>query len=502
MDENVNASNASSDKKESQKYIRTFSSDIDILKKGGTPDLTPFTVTKEQSVAVVQEQGKTDALAADGKQEFPTFRGLPEAVKASFDERTKEVGAAKPEGHPEEYVRTFSGDMKTLKKGGVPDLSLFRKATVIPENIVVNRSAGAPMASSGTIPAPAPAAMSTPVPAERLVAGSPLEQMPIVVPKQEVSVMVPPAPPVSTVPISVKTYLGDFSDKVKETHASAATVLAAEQDAATGAPEITPSEKKTTSLSSRLYIAAGIALLILSGTGMYFAYTRYLSNFHPVIFQFSVSSPIFVDDREQVSGVGLKLFEAITKSMERPLMPGSVRLIYTASSTDNSESVFSSLHVSAPDILRRNVNVAGSMAGIVNIGGTQSPFFILSVDSYAETFSGMLSWEPAIQEHLSQLFPLRSAQVSGIASSTPDVTTLARVTRTVARPTIAPVVKPAQSTNFTDEVVANHDVRVYRDTDGSGVMVYGYWDQTTLIIARDTAAFIEILQRLATSRAR
>ena len=503
MDANANASNDSSKKEESKKFIRTFSSDIDILKKGGTPDLTPFTVIKEPSVAAVQGPVKTDAPIADGKQEFPIFHELPESVKASFDERTKESGAAKSGGQPEEYVRTFSRDMKTLKKGGIPDLTLFRKSSMVQENIVVEHGMGAPIVDSGSASTPVSAPAQTPAPAERLVAGSPLDQMPIMIPKQEALVVsIPVTPPAPQAPISVKTYAGDFSEKVKETNASAATVLAAEQDAATGAPEITPPPQKKVSLSSWLYIVAGIVLFALSGAGIYVAYTRYLSNFHPIIFEFSISSPIFVDDREKISGTGPALFEAIVTSMERPLMPGSVRLLYTASSTDNSESVFTSLHVPAPDILRRNVNVSGSMAGIVSMGGIQSPFFILSVDSYAETFSGMLSWEPSIQEQLSQLFLLRSAQGSGDASSTPVTAAPTRVTRTVARPTVAPVATPARPTNFIDEVVANHDVRVYRDTDGSGVMVYGYWDEMTLIIARDTAAFTEILQRLATSRAR
>ena len=54
---------------------------------------------------------------------------------------------------------------------------------------------------------------------------------------------------------------------------------------------------------------------------------------------------------------------------------------------------------------------------------------------------------------------------------------------------------------FVDEVVRNHDVRVYRDATGKSVLLYGYWNQTTLVIARDVAAFTELLQRLATSRA-
>ncbi len=496
MDANANASSAPSDKEAPRKFIRTFSNDIDILKRGGTPELTPFTtVTKEQSIPAVHDSIKNDTHLAEGKKEFPSFHELPESVKASFDERTKESGAAKSKGHPEEFIRTFSGDMKTLKKGGIPDLSLFKKATITQENIVLDRSMGTPTEERRVENA------AIPVPAERLVAASPLDQIPIVLQKKEISLDVPPISVVPTVPLAVKTYAGDFSEKIKETNASKVTVLAAEQDASTGAPEIVP-PPKSGSLSSSLYIAVGVILFILSGFGMYFAYTRYLNNFHPIIFEFAVSSPIFVDDREQVFGSGPKLFEAILKSMERPLMPGSIRLIYTASSTDSSESVFNSLHAAAPDILRRNVNTSGSMVGIINVGGNQSPFFILSVDSYAETFSGMLSWEPSIQEQLQQFYPLHSTRGSGIASSTPMITAPTRVTRTVARPTVVPGSEPTRPTNFIDEVIANHDVRVYRDADGTGVIVYGYWDETTLIIARDTAAFTEILQRLATSRAR
>ena len=53
---------------------------------------------------------------------------------------------------------------------------------------------------------------------------------------------------------------------------------------------------------------------------------------------------------------------------------------------------------------------------------------------------------------------------------------------------------------FFDEVVANHDVRIYRDAEGRSILLYGYWNQTTLVIARDPSAFAEILGRLATSR--
>jgi hypothetical protein len=55
------------------------------------------------------------------------------------------------------------------------------------------------------------------------------------------------------------------------------------------------------------------------------------------------------------------------------------------------------------------------------------------------------------------------------------------------------------SPQFVDEVIANHDARVYSDAGGE-VIVYGYWNQNTLVLARDTAAFTEIMSRLATSK--
>jgi hypothetical protein len=121
------------------------------------------------------------------------------------------------------------------------------------------------------------------------------------------------------------------------------------------------------------------------------------------------------------------------------------------------------------------------MAGVVNAGGSQSPFFILSVLSYSNTFSGMLAWEKTMPRSLVRLFPpYPVASGSTASTSSPQATTVA---------------------GFSDATIANHDVRVYRDEAGRSVFLYGYWNQMTLVIARDTAAFVEILKRLATSRA-
>ena len=205
----------------------------------------------------------------------------------------------------------------------------------------------------------------------------------------------------------------------------------------------------------------------------------------PVVLAPSVSAPIFVDEREQVSGTGAALVQAIEKSVNRPIAAsGSIRLLYTASSTDTG-SIFSALDLSAPFVLQRNIRAAGSMAGVVNTGGVQSPFFILSVSSYSDTFSGMLTWEPMMRRDLITLFP-------------PYPVTSAASTTATSTPPVSPPALSAMA--FTDSTVANHDVRIYNDTQGRSIILYGYWNQTTLVIARDPASFTEIVQRLATSR--
>jgi hypothetical protein len=153
------------------------------------------------------------------------------------------------------------------------------------------------------------------------------------------------------------------------------------------------------------------------------------------------------------------------------------------------------------------------MAGVIHIGGTQSPFFILSVASYSDTFAGMLAWEPLMPLYLTELFPpypipqtpVATVSTTTVSTSSPQATTEKRAStktattstsslQVVTPPALAPVVR------FFDTTIANHDARVYRDSARRIILVYGYWNNTTLIIARDDAAFTELITRLATAR--
>lgn len=368
---------------------------------------------------------------------------------------------------PEKYIRTFAGDMEILKKGGTPDLAPL----------------GSPPADEPS-PQPDPLKVSVPSLAQAVTPAP--------------SVVVPKPPQVSP----LKTYSGDFTDRIKETNASTATVLAAEQDSGAQVPRRALLESPGSNL---LYIIASVILVIAGIGGIYAAYIHYRSLPEPVVVAPTIPAPIFVDEREEVSGTGSALIYAMKESVNRPLASGTVRLLYMASST-NPSSVFAALAaLSAPDILLRNIHASGSMAGVIQAGGNQSPFFILSVASYSETFAGLLAWEPVLLLYLADLFPPYPAPQASVApvSTTTAATTTKKAAQNAASSTtsLQVVAPPAPAAQFFDTTVANHDARIYRDASGRPVLVYGYWNHTTLVIARDAATFTEILARLATARA-
>ena len=360
---------------------------------------------------------------------------------------------------PKKYIRTFAGDMQTFQSGGDPDLSPLVEKQSSPAERLIEASSIPPVPVSVVTP---------PIPIEELIVPKP-EQ-----PEEQVA--------------PLKTYSGDFTQRMQEKHASTATVLAAEQDAAYRPSALPTPAPEPGRRSGYWLIALGVILLLAGATGAYFVYNRYLVSLTPVVITSDASAPIFVDAREQISGSDVALMQAIKASVNNPLSLNTVRVLSLAEPA-NGASVFTSLNVHAPDILLRNIGASGSMAGVVNTSSGQSPFFILSVGSYRATFSGMLSWERTMLTDLGPLFPLypASASTSDTATSSPIAAT---ITITVSRG------------GFRDETISNHDMRIYRDASGRSVLVYGYWDQQTLVIARDPVSFAEILGRLATSHTR
>ena len=385
----------------------------------------------------------------------------------------------------QKYIRTFAGDMEVAKQGGTPDLKpLVEDPVIVPKDIpILSPVEAAPIVTpewNEKVRQETLARLHAKVQADeatRPTGGGLAAHM-----TEGVS-METPSP--------IHTYAEDFSDHVKAEHASRVTVLAAEQDAGKGTPE---PETQESPLRRVVFVIGGVLLLGLGIGGVYVAYTNYAANTTPVVVAPAIVAPLFVNEQEQLVGDGTELLRAIEASVQKPLSEGSVRLLVSTNATTTREGLFVHLPVAAPNILLRNVIGADSMVGVLHTGNTQSAFFILSVASYNETFAGLLQWEPSITRDLAILFPPYPAVIAPVTTAT---TTVATSTPRATTTPLAIAPPPTFTAGFRDEVIANHDVRVYRDAAGRSVLLYGYFDPSTLIIARDEAALIELLGRLS-----
>ena len=372
--------------------------------------------------------------------------------------------------NPQKFVRTFATDSAAVQAGHTPDFE--ERESIEPalprmsigDAIAADAARVAPMnldtIDHGTIEQLRP----------RVVAPAPT---PIPAPPPLPPITPAPPPPPAPEATPIHTYKSDFTDEVRETGASQANIIAAQLDATPPAPARAKRSVDWMIIVSFLLIIIGIG----SAGGAY-----YYREMHPltVAAPITPSAPIFVDEYKEISGNGTALAQAIAASVATPPADNAVRMLYTADSAATT-SVFNALGLSAPDLVLRNITPQGSMAGVVNTDGSASPFFILAVSSYSDTFSGMLRWESALPSALALLYPT-PLTASSTATSTQQ--------------------KTASSTppSFRDETVSNHAARALMDSSGTTYIIYGYFNQQTLVIAKNESAWSAIIGRLTNSQ--
>ncbi len=459
-----------------QRFIRTFAGDIAVTQKGGKPDLAPIA---EHDKLLAAEQAAAPAGSPVTPQSEPAAPGPAPLAPPTAPLPTAPIPPEVPQARVPEPVSVPAAPIQGVGDSPKPFEwnEQMRAAALVRLHAQMAQDKARGVQRSTEISRPIG------------VSGEEVE-------REVEAARVEP----------LRTYSSDFTDQVKSKGASAMTILAAEQDAGHAASSVvTPQVKKT------LYVSIGIVLLLIGGVGAYIGYRQYQIVNAPVIVAPTLAAPIFFEEKEEVVGRGSAIITAIAASAGKNLPPNTVRLLYSSDATTTQETLFVAARLAAPNIVRRNVVGNGaSMAGILHTNNSAAPFFILGVLSYNETFAGMLSWEKTMPQDLAALFPAYPAQVvsTTIATSTAS-TTLQKPATTVASK--KPAVKTAsttasttplavQSAGFRDEVVANHDVRIYRDSEGRVLFLYGYWSQSVLVIARDVAAFTELSERLAGAR--
>jgi hypothetical protein len=287
---------------------------------------------------------------------------------------------------------------------------------------------------------------------------------------------------------SLHTYTSDFAKRSTKEGATRISMVAAQADAA-AAPSVLPQKKPRSAFA---FVAGG--LLVVAGVGAVYAAYRFATGEPPLPSETAVASLVFVDERVRLQGSAEELRGALSSGEGVSLKDGGIAVAYLAYATTTKDGVvevaasgaelIEALRLPAPSLLLRSI-VPSSMVGFAHVEGELRPFFIFRVDSYERSFAGMLDWEATMERDLSLFFPPYPSEVpilpEGHSSTSPAVLAPFRL-------------------SFVDEVVGNRDVRVLRDGQGRIVMLYGYRDKETLIIARGYGTFLELLTRLAASR--
>ncbi|HWH07175.1 MAG TPA: hypothetical protein VNU47_01465 [Candidatus Paceibacterota bacterium] len=350
------------------------------------------------------------------------------------------------------------------------------------------------------VPPPAPAPVPPPPPVYAPPATRP-EPPPVPPPpvRTERPVPPPPSPAEPAAPSPFHSYSTDFAKRIDDRKASTFSVLAAQAD--TKPREVARTTKVTRS-GPKPAVLVAILLFVLGGGALAFTLFQVFGTSNETVSLLpSVPSVIPADEAVELTGVsGTELMRELREAASEPLLEGNVLITYitSASSTPNGLPVsipqsggalVKALPLLAPDILMRNIRPE-STVGIVHAGSETRPFFILKVSSYERTFAGMLAWEQDMRASLTQLYPsYPNAPVASEPEPIATTTTSSTTPFVIPPPAVAPV-------EFVDAIVRNYDVRILRDADGRSLMLYGYYNKETLIIARDEAAFLELVTRL------
>ncbi len=485
-------------------YIRTYAKDVARLtgtqaSHVGPVKEAPTPGVKFADVDMSQTQGGRKDPASP--KEFPQ-----EVISVTKEDTIQNLNApapAAPEAHRDEILERLRARIQSKPAEPVSATAIPTLATPTP--IVAPTPSPLP-------PAPPPALKPVPVPPP--AAPQPFTPPPVSAPAPEpppapvarpqaFAPMHPSAAPVAAphAPFSLfghheqkpaapkpaeanlHTFKSDFSDHLNDQKASTFAVLAAQSDvretrANAPKPAVIKSKK------SRLpFILSAIALVVIGigliGGAYWFVALRFPSAATP----FAVPSLIFADEKVELPAADSPL-QSLQKLAQEPSVNGNVIVTYTTTTTNGKKGIIKTAQPSgpiikqmfagAPDILIRNINDP-STVGVLSAGGINAPFFVLQVSSYERTFAGMLGWEPTMASTLATLYP--SAPAAAVSSSSaPQIVSVPR---------------------FIDSTVANHDVRVLKDSSNQTILIYGYRDKETLIIAKNEAAFTALLVRLS-----
>lgn len=288
---------------------------------------------------------------------------------------------------------------------------------------------------------------------------------------------VPPQEPEGTHLKQIRTFEGDVADAIRKQNESLISIQRKEEKKREAIQTLSPNaEQSENHFSFKPLVMALFTLIFISGGGYgaYYALTTY---------QEKTALPVVNAPKNQFLGVD-KTIEVDASTLGRQAVIDEVQKVRSESRGGDTldqiqfsrgvepnkellafSDFLTRLNSHAPNPLVRAFDPL-FMFGILGSSPSHS-VLIVKLKSFENTFPGMLEWESRLVEDMLPLF-IDPALLDGVATNSV----------------------------FKDKTIQNHDTRVLRNSYNQIVLLYGFFDNDTLIMTDDENSFRTIINRL------
>ena len=283
----------------------------------------------------------------------------------------------------------------------------------------------------------------------------------------------------------IRTYKDDLESALQKNHLSSVNIAIAENQKLHSQTKNTQKENLSSGNSSGKKILFFSLFFIIAGiigiSVFYFINTQTSTSKIVQVQQLPSLITYEYKDELNVNTILKDRFtSALSSKLNDILTPENTiyNLFVTNSTNSTKKLITASDFVSLtkfkiPDALARTL-LPDFMIGMYSFD-RNLPFLILKTSSFANTYSGMLSWETDLETDFQNIFRLPGYGNNG--------GTLSKL-------------NPITTKKFQDGVILNKDVRILYDDNNNMLLLYSIVDQQTIVITVNDIVFKEIVNRL------
>lgn len=275
----------------------------------------------------------------------------------------------------------------------------------------------------------------------------------------------------------LQTYERDMAEAIRANQESVASINLKKQKQLEATGEGLPRTERIAQKSLTIFVSL---LLVVAGTGIVTLIYYFISSRpEPVV----PMAPTIITTNEtrtlDITGLDRAFITAeVSRTLDKPGNPGDlVQVKFIEGIGENKKNItasrlFELFAASAPPSLGRALGTEW-VFGFYN-ASTSEPFIFTSVESFENTFSGMIKWENKIVQDLTPIFIKEGTTFSES--------------------------KKIGGSNFEDTIIRSKDVRVLKDSAGNVAVLYSFLDPKNLVITTNEKTFVEILNRFFSSQ--